>query len=268
MRLDVRPVYWREGTALRHLAFPDMDRTLCGRRYRLRGTRGTPTTCSVCHRLAQAHAGVIYVLHLERPFQHMRHYTGWARDLHGRLWCHGAGRGANVLRHVQAAGISWHLSSVYYGDRHEERRMKRLGGAARCCVECREFAKVIGKTLLVTDAKETTMTNPPQSPAGGGLQGYDAQSASAGQAQAMDNTPGVRQSTTVVQSPDPNQPDLRAAEEQPGRGQYEPGSDQRARLEEMTKAELHEQFGVSEDQTKDEMINEIASKNTEAQPDE
>jgi predicted GIY-YIG superfamily endonuclease len=81
--------------------------------------------------------GTIYLLHLDEPFGHAKHYTGWASDLHARLAHHAAGTGANLLRHVAAAGIGWTLVRTWPGDRREERRLKRRGGASDRCPVCR-----------------------------------------------------------------------------------------------------------------------------------
>lgn len=81
--------------------------------------------------------GTIYLLHFERPFKHARHYLGWATQLEERLWHHKNGTGANLLKHVRAAGISWTLVRTWENaDRNEERRIKNMGGLARVCPDC------------------------------------------------------------------------------------------------------------------------------------
>lgn len=94
---------------------------------------------SVDDRLITEHPhGTVYLLHLEQPFGHARHYSGWAGpgNLDGRLWHHERGSGANMLRHVAAAGIRWHLARTWPGDRALERRIKHRGGASRLCPTC------------------------------------------------------------------------------------------------------------------------------------
>jgi predicted GIY-YIG superfamily endonuclease len=76
--------------------------------------------------------GTIYLLHFDEPFGHARHYLGWASNLDGRLWHHANGTGANLLRHVRRAGISWRLAATWPGTRNDERRMKNHGHARRC----------------------------------------------------------------------------------------------------------------------------------------
>lgn len=82
--------------------------------------------------------GTVYLLHFDEPFGHARHYLGWARNLDARLAHHKRGTGANLLRHVAAAGIHWRLARTWRGDRHLERRLKNRGGASRICPICHE----------------------------------------------------------------------------------------------------------------------------------
>lgn len=83
-----------------------------------------------------AEIGTIYLLHFDQPFGHAKHYMGWARNLDGRLQHHAAGTGANLLKHVAAAGIGWTLSRTWTGDRDRERRLKQMGGLSRRCPLC------------------------------------------------------------------------------------------------------------------------------------
>lgn len=82
--------------------------------------------------------GTVYLLHFDAPFAHARHYLGWAGpgNLGHRLAHHSAGTGANLLRHVAKAGITWRLARTWPGDRHRERGLKARG-LARCCPTCR-----------------------------------------------------------------------------------------------------------------------------------
>lgn len=86
--------------------------------------------------------GTIYLLHFEKPFKHAKHYLGWANNLEGRLRHHEQGTGANLLKHVKAAGISWDLVRTWDRvDRNEERRIKNMGSLARVCPVCQAEAK-------------------------------------------------------------------------------------------------------------------------------
>lgn len=80
--------------------------------------------------------GIIYLIHFSEPFRHARHYLGWTTDLAERLWAHKIGRGSNLISHVNAAGIAWHVVRTYTGDRNLERRIKHSGGLGRCCNVC------------------------------------------------------------------------------------------------------------------------------------
>jgi predicted GIY-YIG superfamily endonuclease len=82
--------------------------------------------------------GTIYLLHFDEPFGHAKHYLGWARNLDARLAHHEAGTGANLLKHVKAAGISWQLARTWCGDRHRERSLKNQGGSTRHCPICKK----------------------------------------------------------------------------------------------------------------------------------
>jgi hypothetical protein len=91
------------------------------------------------HPAVREHAGgTVYLLHFAEPFGHARHYLGWAGsgNLGARLAHHQAGSGANLLRHVAKAGISWELVRTWAGDRYLERRLKNRGGHARLCPNC------------------------------------------------------------------------------------------------------------------------------------
>ena len=82
--------------------------------------------------------GEVYLLHLDTPFGHARHYTGWARDLDARLNHHATGTGARLLAVARAAGIGWCLARTWTQvDRNYERSLKNRGGAARQCPVCK-----------------------------------------------------------------------------------------------------------------------------------
>jgi predicted GIY-YIG superfamily endonuclease len=81
----------------------------------------------------------VYLLHFDRPYQHARHYTGYAKDIDARLAAHAAGRGARLMEVVQQAGITWRLARVWpEADRAKERRLKNSGSATRYCPICKE----------------------------------------------------------------------------------------------------------------------------------
>lgn len=80
--------------------------------------------------------GTVYLIHFEEPYKHAQHYLGWASNLDGRLRHHRKGTGGNLMRIVTRAGIAWRVVRTWDGDRHLERRIKNIGGLARCCPVC------------------------------------------------------------------------------------------------------------------------------------
>lgn len=81
--------------------------------------------------------GELYLIHFDRPFGHARHYAGWALDAQTRIAKHRRSRGANLLKHVNAAGIGWQTVKVWPGTRTDERKLKNQGGLSRHCPACR-----------------------------------------------------------------------------------------------------------------------------------
>src|SRR5438105_4055488 len=93
--------------------------------------------------------GTVYLVHFDSPFGHARHYTGWAANLEGRLWHHANATGANLLRHVRAAGIGWTLARTWQATRRKERSLKNSGGASRYCPICKR-APVVTPSEVVS----------------------------------------------------------------------------------------------------------------------
>lgn len=83
--------------------------------------------------------GTVYLLHLDRPYKHARHYVGWTEeDLARRLEQHRAGQGSPLLRAAGAVGIGFKVARLWENHtRLKERRLKRSGGATRYCPLCR-----------------------------------------------------------------------------------------------------------------------------------
>lgn len=80
----------------------------------------------------------VYLLHFDRPYQHARHYTGWACDIDRRLEAHRRGQGARLMEVVVGAGIGFTVARLWPdADRHKERRLKRSGSASRYCPVCK-----------------------------------------------------------------------------------------------------------------------------------
>lgn len=88
----------------------------------------------------------VYLLHFDKPYQHARHYLGYAADdkLHQRIDRHydatpGDGHHHRLMQVVKAAGISFTLARVWpHGTRADERKKKKQGGKSRMCPICLE----------------------------------------------------------------------------------------------------------------------------------
>jgi predicted GIY-YIG superfamily endonuclease len=80
--------------------------------------------------------GTVYLLHLDPPLKHARHYTGWTSDLDQRLEAHRAGRGARLLEVVREAGGTFRLVRTWPGSRTLERAIKNRKEAPKLCPEC------------------------------------------------------------------------------------------------------------------------------------
>jgi predicted GIY-YIG superfamily endonuclease len=85
---------------------------------------------------ADGDAGTVYLIHLDEPYKHARHYLGWTTDLDARLQAHQQGRGARLMEVVKAAGITWRLARTWPGSRDRERAIKNRHEAPRLCPEC------------------------------------------------------------------------------------------------------------------------------------
>jgi len=83
--------------------------------------------------------GTVYTLHLDPPYKHAKHYTGWAKDLDARLAEHEAGRGARLTQVQREAGGTWRLARAEPGTRDREAQLKERG-RSRDCPICQEEA--------------------------------------------------------------------------------------------------------------------------------
>jgi hypothetical protein len=93
----------------------------------------------------------LYLLHFDRPFKHVKHYLGFARDLptmHRRIDAHysataGDGKNHRLMVALREAGISFTLARVWpEGTRVDERRKKQRGHARQCPL-CRDERKAV-----------------------------------------------------------------------------------------------------------------------------
>lgn len=85
---------------------------------------------------------MIYILHIDPPLKHARHYVGWTQDedVARRVREHIEQKGRRPSRLIRAAllaGCKVTLAGTLEGDREFERRLKRRGGASHYCPLCR-----------------------------------------------------------------------------------------------------------------------------------
>lgn len=101
--------------------------------------------------------GTVYLIHFDTAYKHAKHYLGWAKNLQARLDHHTAGTGANLMRVIKEAGITWRLARTWEGDKNRERQLKNNGGKSKMCPICKEERAVQQKTTtlgqLVADYK-------------------------------------------------------------------------------------------------------------------
>jgi len=81
----------------------------------------------------------VYLIHFEKPFEHARHYLGYADNIERRFKLHQKGRAARLTQVVTQSGIGLILARVWEGkDRNFERRLKNQNNGPRLCPICRE----------------------------------------------------------------------------------------------------------------------------------
>lgn len=68
----------------------------------------------------------VYVIHLETPLAHARHYIGSSVDIANRISEHRRGHGSPLLRAATEAGINWYVVNMLVTDNeHEARRLEK-----------------------------------------------------------------------------------------------------------------------------------------------
>ena len=81
---------------------------------------------------------MVYLIHLETPLAHSRHYLGFAEsDVHSRLETHRKGQGSRMLRAANLAKINYDIVRIWHdGDRNFERSLKKRKNAKFLCPVC------------------------------------------------------------------------------------------------------------------------------------
>lgn len=80
--------------------------------------------------------GTVYLICLDTPFGHARHYIGWSRWLRRRLAHHVNGTGCWFLKKVGEAGITWTVVRTWKGATRTFERSLKGRGATRYCPRC------------------------------------------------------------------------------------------------------------------------------------
>lgn len=81
---------------------------------------------------------LVYILHLERPLCHAKHYVGsTSQALIKRLEQHRRNQGALFLQRCNEQGIGYQVVRVIYGTRALERRLKDNKCVPQYCPICR-----------------------------------------------------------------------------------------------------------------------------------
>lgn len=81
-------------------------------------------------------AGTIYLIHLDTPYKHARHYLGFSTHLKARLDHHRNGSGARFMQVVTEAGIDWNVVRTWKGTRELERHLKSRHNSGQLCPIC------------------------------------------------------------------------------------------------------------------------------------
>jgi len=101
---------------------------------------------------ARRFEGCIYIIHLDTPLHHARHYIGFTTDIWQRFETHATGQGSPYLRAALIEGCVFRVVRLIEGDRTRERILKNRHGAAVFCPICSgEGMLIIGEELTVPD---------------------------------------------------------------------------------------------------------------------
>ncbi|MEP0806735.1 MAG: endonuclease [Chloroflexota bacterium] len=79
----------------------------------------------------------VYLIHLDAPLHHARHYVGYAEHVKQRLAHHRQGTGARILAVCNERGIEYDIVRTWEGaGKTFERKLKNCKHAARYCPKC------------------------------------------------------------------------------------------------------------------------------------
>lgn len=82
---------------------------------------------------------MVYLIHLDKPLAHARHYIGFTNNLTQRMHDHELGtRGAKFLKAVRDKGINFRVVRTWPdGDRNFERKLHNRKKSGDLCPVCR-----------------------------------------------------------------------------------------------------------------------------------
>ena len=86
--------------------------------------------------------GDVYVAHLDPPYKHAAHYTGfsahtpWGPGLPGRLQAHSEGRGSRLMQVQHEAGGTFRIGRLYQGVTRDRETVIKESSAAKYCLIC------------------------------------------------------------------------------------------------------------------------------------
>lgn len=101
----------------------------------------------------------VYLIHLDTPLHHVRHYVGFSENLPGRIQKHRNGQGAAFMKAIAKEQISWHMSRIWDGDRTFERMLRDQHNASHLCPTCIQ-EKIFKRTLSVVENPITKEKRP------------------------------------------------------------------------------------------------------------
>lgn len=84
---------------------------------------------------------MIYLIHLDRPLGHAKHYLGYteAETVTARFQRHKSGYGARLLAAANELGIDYSVVRVWEGSKKLERRLKRRKNSPDLCPVCNPY---------------------------------------------------------------------------------------------------------------------------------
>jgi len=79
----------------------------------------------------------VYLIHLDEPLGHARHYVGWSIDIYERVQAHMVCSGARMLAVAAERGLSFDAARIWPDAGMElERALKRGGNVMMHCPLC------------------------------------------------------------------------------------------------------------------------------------